>query len=147
MCVLVAQSFPILCNTMDCSLAGSSVHGILQARILEWVAISFSRGSSWPRDWTQVSCLGRWILYHWATREAQTWLSNAVRQPRSQKLTCPQIQGNLAHLPSYPGVSVIIVGFHLPNLLNLQFFTVFSNWWCKISEYTKLDSLRKKQAH
>ena len=53
-----------LCNSMDCSLPGSSVHGILQARILEWVAISFSRGSSWPRDQTCVSCIGRQILYH-----------------------------------------------------------------------------------
>ena len=51
-----------LCDPMDCSPPGSSVHGILQARILEWVATLFSRGSSWP-DWTQVSC-GRWILYH-----------------------------------------------------------------------------------
>ena len=42
---------------MDCSLPGSSVHGIFQARILEWVAISFSRGSSWPRNWTGVSCV------------------------------------------------------------------------------------------
>ena len=55
---------------MDCSLPGSSVHGILQARILEWVAISFSRGSSWARDQTHVSCIDKWILYHWATREA-----------------------------------------------------------------------------
>ena len=46
-------------------MPGSSVHGILQARILEWVAISFSRGSSWPRDWTQLFCIGRWVLYHW----------------------------------------------------------------------------------
>ena len=47
-----------------------SVHGISQARILEWVAISFSRGSSQPKDWTHVSCIGRQILYHWATKEA-----------------------------------------------------------------------------
>ena len=53
----VAQSCPTLCNPMDCSLPGSSVCGISQARILEWVAISFSRGSSWPRDWTHVSCI------------------------------------------------------------------------------------------
>ena len=46
-----------LCNPIDCCPPGSSVHGIFQARILEWVAISFSRGSSRPRDWTQVSCL------------------------------------------------------------------------------------------
>ena len=59
----------LFCDPMDCSLPGSSVHGISQARILEWVTISSSRGSSWPRDGTQVSCIGRRILYHWATRE------------------------------------------------------------------------------
>ena len=53
----VAQSCPTLCDPMDCSPPGSSVHGILQARILEWGAISFSRGSSRPSDQTQVSCI------------------------------------------------------------------------------------------
>ena len=53
----VAQSRPTLCDPIDCSLPGSSIHGIFQARILEWVAISFSRRSSWPRDWTRVSCI------------------------------------------------------------------------------------------
>ena len=61
---LVAKLCLTLCDPMDCSLLGSSVHGILQARILEWVAISFTRGSSQPRDRTHVSCIGRWILYH-----------------------------------------------------------------------------------
>ena len=65
----VAQLCLILCNRMGCSPPGSSVCGISQVRILEWVAISHSRGSSWPRDWTQVSCIGRKILYHWATLE------------------------------------------------------------------------------
>ena len=51
----VAQSCLILCDPMDCSLPGSSVHGIFKARVLEWVAISFSRGSSQPRDQTRVS--------------------------------------------------------------------------------------------
>ena len=51
----VAQSCPTLCDPMDCSPPGSSVHGIFQVRILEWVAISFSRGSFQPRDWTRVS--------------------------------------------------------------------------------------------
>ena len=55
--VLVAQSCPTFCDPMDCNLPGSSVHGVSQARILEWVAISFSRGSSWLRDQTQVSCI------------------------------------------------------------------------------------------
>ena len=61
------QSCPTLCNPMDCGLPGSSVRGILQARILEWVAVSSSRGSSQPRDWTQVFyvfCIGRRVLYH-----------------------------------------------------------------------------------
>ena len=53
----VAQSCPTLCDPMDYSLPGFSVHGIFQARVLEWGAISFSRGSSRPRDWTQVSCI------------------------------------------------------------------------------------------
>ena len=52
-----AQLCPTLCYPMDCSLPGSSVHGISQARILEWVAISFSRVTSWPRDWTHVTCI------------------------------------------------------------------------------------------
>ena len=59
-----------LCNPMDYSPPGPFVHGFFQARILEWVAISSSRGSSWARDRTCVSCMGRWILYHWATRKA-----------------------------------------------------------------------------
>ncbi|XDA86127.1 hypothetical protein R6Z07F_015879 [Ovis aries] len=69
MCVC-AQSCPTLCNPTDCSPAGSSVHGILQARILEWVAISSSKGSPRPRDQTHISCIpctGRRILYHYAT--------------------------------------------------------------------------------
>ena len=49
---------------------GSSAHGILQTRILEWVAISFSRGSTWPRDWTRVSCIVGRFFTDWATREA-----------------------------------------------------------------------------
>ena len=56
-------------HPMDWSPPGSSVHGIPQARILEWVSIPFSRGCSRLRDWTFVSCIGRWILYHWATWE------------------------------------------------------------------------------
>ena len=62
---------------MDWSLPGFSVHGIFLAWILEWVAISFSKGSSQPRDQTHVSCIGRWILYHLATREApEEWVDS-----------------------------------------------------------------------
>ena len=55
---------------MDCSPPGSSIYGILQARILEWVAISFSRGSSQLRNWTQASCVAGRFFTKWATREA-----------------------------------------------------------------------------
>ena len=71
-----AQSCPTLCDPMDCSPPGSSVHGVFQARILERVAISFSRGSSQPRDWTQVSCISGRFFTVWATREAITWATN-----------------------------------------------------------------------
>ena len=59
------------CNPIDCSLPGSSVHGILHARILEWVAISLPRVSSQPRNQTWVSCLAGRFFTDWATREAQ----------------------------------------------------------------------------
>ena len=58
------------CNPMDGGLRGSSIHGILQARILEWVVISFSRGSSQPRIQTRVSCIGSRFFTNWAPREA-----------------------------------------------------------------------------
>ena len=67
---LFAQSYASLCNSMDCSPPGSSVHGIFQARILEWVAISFSRGSSQPGDQTQVSHIAGRLFTVWAIREA-----------------------------------------------------------------------------
>ena len=56
MCAKLLQLCPTLCNPMDCSPTGFSVHGIFQARILKWVAISFARGSSQPRDQTCVCC-------------------------------------------------------------------------------------------
>ena len=71
--VLVAQSCLTLCNLSDCSLPGSSVHGILQARILKWVAIPFSRGSSWPRDLTQVSYIASRFLYCLSHQEMVVW--------------------------------------------------------------------------
>ena len=64
----VAQSCPTRRDPMDCSLPGSSVHGIFQARVLEWGAISFSRGSSRPRDRTQASLIVDRCFTAWATR-------------------------------------------------------------------------------
>ena len=69
---------------MDCSLPGSSIHGIFQARVLEWVAIFFSRGSSQPRDQTQVSHIAGKHFTIWATREAQQGIKKK-----------PKLQGKL----------------------------------------------------
>ena len=69
-CVCVTQSCLTLCNPMFCSPPSPSLHGVLQARILEWVAISFSRGSSWPRDQTWISRIAGRFFIIWATREA-----------------------------------------------------------------------------
>ena len=65
----VAQLCPTHCDHLDCSLPGFSIHGIFQARVLEWFAISLSRGSSQPRDWTQVSHIAGRCFTLWATRE------------------------------------------------------------------------------
>ena len=83
---LVTWSCPTLCDLMDCSLLGSFVHEILQARILEWVAIPFYRGSFQPGDQIQVSCTVGGFFTVWATREApvhdiaktNTWLGSEV---------------------------------------------------------------------
>ena len=94
----VAQLCPILWNSMDYHPPGSSVHGIFQTRILEHVAISYYRGSPWPRDWNRVSCvfcIGRWILYHWATGEALVnphWLFNSICHLEE---ACLNLSGNI----------------------------------------------------
>ena len=79
----LTQLCPTLCNPMDCSPTGSSIHGIFQARILEWVAIFSSRGSSQPRDQTWVSCIpGRFFATtpqefpgHWGVHRFNAWSS------------------------------------------------------------------------
>ena len=63
-CMLSHFSHIWLCGPMDCSMSESSVCEFLQTRMLEWVAMPSSRGSSRPRDWTRVSCIGSWVLYH-----------------------------------------------------------------------------------
>ena len=68
-CAISLRSCPTLCDPMNCSPPGSSAHGILQARILKWVAIPFSRGPSHPRDWTWVSCIVGRRFTIWVTRD------------------------------------------------------------------------------
>ena len=110
--VHLCQSCPILYDPMDCNPPDSSVCGIFQPRTLEWVAISFSRRYSWPRDQTHVSWiswLGRWILYHQATWEAQVEMyslnlthqvlkRSSVYQPRLGNLNTSLKK--IGHLPS-----------------------------------------------
>ena len=79
----VAQSCLTLCDPIDYSLPISSVHGILQARILKWVAIPFSRGSSWPRDWSRVYCIARRFFIVWVTRK---WKKNRYLMLRNLTL-------------------------------------------------------------
>ena len=62
-----------------------------QARMLEWVAISSSRGSSWPWDWTHISCVGRRTLYHWATREAYGWVHVLIHLSKPTGRTPPRV--------------------------------------------------------
>ena len=69
--MIVVQSFQTLCNPMNCRLSGSFVHGIFQARILEWVAISFSSACFQPENQTWISCIASRFFTVWAAREAQ----------------------------------------------------------------------------
>ena len=109
--VLVSQSCLTLCDPIDCSLPGSSVHGILQARILEWVAISFSRGSSQPRDQTQVSCILSRFFIVWATRDTPSF---SISTP-----ICPLL--NL--LIPYSIIAMEMLAF-LPHLLWVIMFSI-----------------------
>ena len=80
-----------LCNPMDSSPPRSSVHGILQARTLEWSAISFSRGFSWPRDWTQVSCIAGRFFTIWATRKSNSYVTSISDRPKANKSILKEI--------------------------------------------------------
>ena len=97
--VLISLLCPTFCDHMDYSLAGFSVHGIFQARILEWVAIPFFRGSSWPRDWTQVSWIaGRFFvcLYSKGKTDTYDFLSLAWRIPWMEEPGRLQSMGSLS---------------------------------------------------
>ena len=100
-----AQSCPTLCDPMDCRLPGSSVHGIFQERILEWVAISYSRGSSQPRNWTRISTIGRWILYQYATWDS-LWKQNQDTIPSGLALSRRPVHAKLIENGSERNVAV-----------------------------------------
>ena len=112
----VAQSCPTLCNPVDCSLQGSSVHGIFQARVLEWVAISVSRGSSRPRDRTQVFRIEGRCFTIWAAREA-----HPTSSAESQQILLAPLKGSRIEpyhvLPAVllPDSSKSTAGFVVPS--------------------------------
>ena len=100
--VWVAQSCPALWDPMDCSLSGSSVYGILQARILEWVVITFSRGSSQPRDRTWVSHIAGRHFTLMASKMAESqWLQADSRAIKGKKMDFP-LEFNLYFGPAIP---------------------------------------------
>ena len=89
-CAKSLQLCPTLCDPVDCSLPGSSVHGILQAKIWEWVAIPSCRGSYWPMDQTHVSyvsCTGRQVLFY--RKAIHAVVDNPLRSSMSGSTTCP----------------------------------------------------------
>ena len=121
-----------LCYHMDCSLPSSSLHRIVQARIREWVAIFYSKGSSQPRDQTQVfcvSCIGKWILYHYVTCEApQTtlFILSLIFHWRARKKWHFQYQRiNLHHLENVITKIIIICNDWLKKSLCYIWYKVF----------------------
>ena len=132
--VLKSLSRLQLCDPMDCSLPGSSVHRIFQARILEWVAISYSRDSSQPKDWTHISyisCLGRQIFYHCVTWEAPLVLKHCllILIPRTWVGLLPEIMFSFDYklqgpiLSRFIVVYIILCKLHLILKHNLILFT------------------------
>ena len=94
------------CDPMDCRPPGFSVFGIFQARILEWVTIYFTRGSFQPRDQTSISCIGRWILYCWATREAHR---SQYRCCKKEKQGCLSwVVDLLSGFPIERGIEIVL---------------------------------------
>ena len=137
-----------LCHTMDCSLPCSSLRGILQARILEWIAVSFSRGSSQPRDQTQNSHIAGGFFTIWATREAhEYWSGKPIPSPGDLpdpgiELGSPALQADLYQLSHQGSPSLDIrpllirymIRYSLILRLSLNFLIIslehkFLTWW------------------
>ena len=134
------QLCPTLCDPIDCNPPDSSVHGILQARILEWVAISYSRGSSRPRDQTQISyisCIGSQVLYHYCYL-ASPFLSMLTT------LVISSVLISLLYMPSHNFTTckfcISISHFYL----KLWTFTIEAYWICSFRFLDSSDLLFSK---
>ena len=151
-CLLVTQSCPTLCDPMDYSPPGSSVHGLLQARILEWVANSFSRASSQPMDQTQVSCIAGIFHTMGATREALhstrsraqlSVMTDGMGRGCSRGKRCIYIYLQLIHIfvhqkPTCVGCKAIL--FQLKKLLKGQWAVTVSGVARNFIHVTTFDS-------
>ena len=127
----VAQLCPTLCNPMD-----YRIHGSLQARILEWVAFPFSRGSSQPRDWTQVSCIAGRFFTSWATRDAYPFSSGSFLTQESNQgpLRCRRILYQL----SYQGSPPLLKGF-IKLFLSITYTIILVSCRC-VTNYIKTEN-------
>ena len=122
----VAQSCLTLWDPMDCSLPGSSVLGIFQARVLEWVAISFSWGSSQPRDRTRVSCTAGRRFTIWATRRPPKLLNRITTWERNSTLKyIPKRTGNLCSKTNVDTNVHSSINHNSKELVT----THITNWW------------------
>ena len=151
-CVSHTRMCPTLCDPTDCSPPSSSVHGILQARILEWVVIPFSRGSSQPRDRTQVSSISGRFFTIWATREAQSLLTCMLSysvQPyglQPAKLLCPwDLPGRKywSRLPFPPPGDLPDPGIKPTSPVSPVFALILYHWatWGALDHFLLLSSL------
>ena len=131
----VAQSCPTLCDPVDCSLPGFSVHGILQARVLEWVTISFSRGSSWPRDWTWASRIGGRHFNLWATRD-----NSAHNDTHKPSVTSRTLWGHLISAPCNWNSSVE-AGRSASNMAYSHGWRVVTGYWFLSTQASLMGSL------
>ena len=114
----VAQSCPTLCKPMNCSLPGSSVRGIFQARILEWVAISFSRGSSQPKDRTLVFHIVGIRFTIWATRAPCTNQPKPDQRPKCKSQYCKALRRNHRGKASWHWIWETALSYGLPSYLS-----------------------------
>ena len=112
---LATQWRPIPGDPIDCSPPGSSIHGILQARTLEWVAIPFSRGSSWPRHRSRVSCIAGRFFTIWVTREVLLYYGS--NKPNRRLLIKVWFSNFSVHQNHLEALFILITGLH-PQVLN-----------------------------
>ena len=117
---------------MDYSPSGSSIHGILQTRILQWIAISFSRRSSWPRDWTSISYTGRWTVHHWATNLRPLFFPHKVDSHVYKLKLCPL--GGLSSTTVFQTITKH--GCHSAATFRLYLHTEPTHLWSKLKRFS-----------